>query len=339
MLTWYIPSWNGDLRLTPDPKDSGKSLLSIVRPTASEKQLLLQLQETFVERGWLSPGDKNSLSQKRSFWNTAKVTILAPVAEIGLLISSIAKPGENVLTAVRMNDGRIEVCQTNKLTVPVAASNKPAAEDPPKAAATPHEPKSEPSDQAKEIAAKPEAKVAATVKRATPCCPDCYVDAIKPSTEVLLSFLNEEQHRTWAKDRFVTVQGRLSGHRYLIAHRNSPIAAQNGRIAHGSRRRPDHALPRLDRATRRRSAGRDADPRSTASRGSGNEATCLGTFTDVFKNPFGHGGDGVPDSVFTREIGYKLGHALWGNKRPRGPKVYTGWSNGQPLYVDNANYA
>ena len=338
MLTWYIPSWNGDLRLTPDPKDSGKSLLSIVRPTASEKQLLLQLQETFVERGWLSPGDKNSLSQKRSFWNTAKVTILAPVAEIGLLISSIAKPGENVLTAVRMNDGRIEVCQTNKLTVPVAASNKPAAEDPPKTAATPPEPKSEPSDQAKEIAAKPEAKVAATVKRATPCCPDCYVDAIKPSTEVLLSFLNEEQHRTWAKDRFVTVQGRLSGHRYLIAHRNSPIAAQNGRIAHDlddgqTMHFHDWTVPPEEEVLGAMLILEHREPWLR------NEATCLGTFTDVFKNPFGHGGDGVPDSVFTREIGYKLGHALWGNKRPRGPKVYTGWSNGQPLYVDNANYA
>jgi len=326
MRAWYIPSWNGDLRLTPDPKDSGKSLLSIVRPTAAEKQLLLQLQETFNERGWLSPANKNALAKKRRFWNTEGVTILAPVADIGLLISSIAKPGENVLTAVRMDDGRIEVCQTNKLTAPVdTVSDKPTD-------AKPEEPKSEPSDKAKEIAAKPDAKVAATVRRPTPCCPDCYVDAIKPSTEVLLSFLDDEQHRTWAKDRFVIVHGGLSGHRYLIAHRHSPIAADNTRIAHDLDDRQtlhfhDWTVPPEEEVLAAMLILGHREPWLR------NEATCLGSFTDIFKNPFGGGGDGVPDSMFTRDIGERL----LGLRKPRGPRIQTGFTNGQALYVENPN--
>ena len=50
----YIPSWNGDLRLEPDPADPEKATtLAIVKPTASERQQLRTMLAAFSKRGWL----------------------------------------------------------------------------------------------------------------------------------------------------------------------------------------------------------------------------------------------------------------------------------------------
>ncbi len=307
---WYIPAWNGDFRLVPDPEEpETHTLLTIEKPTPEERKLLDKLQAAFVEKfkiGATSRESKKMLEPSRFF--KTKVRIPAPITDIGPVVASICKPGPNVLTAVKFKDGRIEVCETSESG---ASSKKPQpyrspSGRPEKGLAKPADDK--PSEESKALAKKDDADAAATVKRPTPCCPDCYVDpeaTSKPATEVLLAFMDEEQHESWKKHRFVIARGGITGHRYLVAHRNSPIAQKNTRMCHDLDDRAtmhfhDHTVPPEEEVLAAMLILRHREPWLR------NEATALGGHRYVFKNPFGGGGDGVRDSILTAQIGFAL---------------------------------
>jgi len=291
-MKWFTPSWNGDLRLEPSSKDPQKTELSIVKPTEAEKKVLTALSVAFNSRKWLD--EETSLLTLPALWKRKTVTIQAPIEEVGPVVAAIMRPGPGTLTAIRFKDGHVETCEKHV-----------AGEAPPEPYRDPA--KVEPSEESKELAKKPDAEAAATISRPTPSCPDCYVDAIPEATQVLLSFLNEEQHATWAKERYVIVQGGLSGHRYLIAHRHSIIAAHHTRICidldddcilHFH----DWTVPPEEEVLASMLILEHKEPWLR------NEATCLGGhFEYVFKNPFGDMQDGVADSSFTRKIGAMLG--------------------------------
>lgn len=302
----YCPSWNGDWRLEADPAALEKrTLLSIVKPTPYEMHQLSQLMEPFIAKGWLDRTDVPMMKDAKFFDKERAITLLGPLSEISPLAMSILQPGPTILTAVRFRDGHTEVCETSRFTEEgpkpeIAADAKAQA----KIESKP-EPKSEPTPEAKALVAKPDAEKAATVKRSTPCCPNCYVDAIEPATDVLLSFLDEEQHDTWAKDRFLVVRGGYTGHRYLIAHRHSRLAAANTRITFDLDDQQimhfhDWTVPPEEEVLAAMLILRHREPWLR------NEATALGNHTDVFKNPFGDGQDGVRDSLWTQAVGNEL---------------------------------
>ena len=104
------------------------------------------------------------------------------------------------------------------------------------------------------------------------------------------------------------VTGHLTGHRYLLAHRHSEKAARLGKICydiddHGVLHFHDNSVPPEEEILAAKLILEHREPWLR------NEAACLGNddgsdgFDFVFKNPFGDGSDGVPDSVFTGEIG------------------------------------
>ena len=339
LSAWYFPSHNGDFRLQPHPDHPEHCQLSVTRPTADERHMLLLLQDAFATRGWLAEDDRTALVRS-SWWRTQRITIRASVVDVGPVVLAIVKPGKNVLTAIRSADGTIEVCETSELAEgPKPKEDAPKGDEPkPEAKVNPKsdEPKSDakaepkpeakPDSKAEQLAAKPDAK-AATVRRATPCCPDCYVDdAVEPATEVLLSFLTPEQHRTWAASRYVVVRGQLTGHRYLLAHRHSPIATANKRIGYdldddAVMHFHDWSVPPEEEVLGAMLVLGHREPWLR------NEATCLGDFRYVFKNPFGGGMDGVPDSVLTQNIGSALlRHLVPQPPRPP-PRRYTGGPN------------
>jgi hypothetical protein len=315
---WYIPAWNGDWRLEPDPAaPEERTILTIERPTADEKRLLRALEEEFKRKGWVGAEASQKMREPRS-WLRGKATIRASLAEIGPIVASTCKPGPNVLTAVRFKDGRIEVCETSASGVDVAKSlqpyRSPAGAEAALAAPKKDEPKKdepkkdEPSEESKALAKKKDAEAAATVKRPTPCCPDCFVsdDVNKPATEVLLSFLDAEQHASWRDHRFLIVRGGITGHRYLVAHRNSPIAQQNTRMCYdlddcGTMHFHDWTVPPEEEALAAMLILRHREAWLR------NQATALGgQFRYVMQNPFGGGGDGVRDSILTHQIGEAL---------------------------------
>jgi hypothetical protein len=283
MKTWYCPSWNGDWRL--EPAGTGTSL-SVEKPTAAELAQLKKLAPAFVERGWLTEEEGKRLA-RRPLWSKGRkdqVKLAAPLSEVGPVITSILQPGVNILTAVRFRGGAVEAIEANDLAKP-----------------------SEPSEATKEVAKDPKAEKAATVKRATPCCPDCYVDAVGPATDVLLTFLDPEQHATWSRHRFLVVRGGLTGHRYVLAHRHTPMAAMQGRLCYDLDDRAtmhfhDWTVPPEEEVLGAMLILRHREPWLR------NEATALGfvaphQWREKFKNPFGGGMDGVADAIFTRGFG------------------------------------
>ncbi len=333
MRAWYIPAWNGDWRLEPAPgsDDTKFTKLTIEKPTALEKRVLAKLAVTFIEKKWIRAVDAVRMRDP-SGWRTTKVTIGAPITEVGPHAASIIKPGQNVITAVRFKDGKIEVSETSTVSEGEAAAHPYRDAEPnkdeekPKEPALPPKPKEAdtPTEESKALAKKKDAEAAATVKRPTPCCPDCFIDpdeTNKPATEVLLAFLNEEEHASWAKHRFIVVNGGITGHRYRIAHRHSAIAVEQTRLCwdlddDALMHFHDNSVPPSEEVLATMLILKFREPwlRNEATTFDGVGGTA-GPWRDRqrFKNPFGDGGDGVMDSSWTAQLGHDLQRLLGAN--------------------------
>ena len=274
----YLPSWNGDFRLEDDGK--GGSRLVVHDPTPHEQKIIEEFLRQAGAEGWRSDlGPPPSFGQ-----GTSEVAISAPLSKASKILIKLARPKEQTLTAVSFSDGKMSV---------IEGADEPAAEKiaetVEKAAATEN-----PEKPAK----------AASVKRPTPCCPVCEVGSVAPASEVLLAFLNEEEHATWARDRAIVVTGGLTGHRYVLAHRQSPIAAYNtkmcfdlddGQILHFH----DNSVPPEEEVLAAKLILEYREPWLR------NEATLLYDGRDnlKFKNPFGDLSDGVESAALVSDIG------------------------------------
>lgn len=274
-MRWFYPSWNGDLRI--ERVGDKETTFTMIDPTPSELVLLGKLAGIFVERKWWgSKGDLLWDPTKHS--GTLTVSLAASIADVAPLLVKTIKPGRQTLNVLRLKDGVVEACESE----PVALG---------------------------ELAKKADEQgvAAASVKRPTPCCPQCAEGAIEPATEVLLSFLTPEQHADWARDRTLVVEGGYTNHRYQLAHRKSATAKQFGKICYdlddgAVLHFHDVSVPPEEEVL---AAMLILQYREDWLR---HEATCLDLtrFTDVFNNPFGGAGDGVEDSLFTQQIGQNL---------------------------------
>ena len=285
-MRWFFPSWNGDFRL--ERITDSTTMLSIVQPTAAELQVITHIEALAKKKGWCD--------EKVQFWKkpyrkkaTRHTKLDVSINEIGPMLVKKLKPGEQTLTAVRFSNDRIEIIEG--ADVDLSAIEKTV--------------------EAEEKAAKPpKPKAAASVKRPTPSCPDCYVDAVGPATDTLLAFLSDEQHEQWREHRAIIVYGNLSGHRYILAHRHTELAAQFGKICwdaddNAQMKFHDNSVPPEEEVL---AAKLILEHRESWLR---NEATTFGVALGVgslerrekFKNPFGDFSDGIPDTLFTSEVG------------------------------------
>jgi hypothetical protein len=132
-----------------------------------------------------------------------------------------------------------------------------------------------------------------------------------PEREVLLAFLNEEEHASWAKQRHLVVYGGTTGHEYLLAHRESKLAKQNTRICYDLDDKVvlhfhDRMVPPEEEVL---AAKLILENRECWLR---NEATLHASrfrAKHVLKNPFGDVSDGVPDAQLTSFIaGFGMTH-------------------------------
>jgi len=269
-MKWFIPTWNGDLRL--EPADGGKTRLVVLEPTAAEREALVRLGQALDREGWLG-------ERWRQRWGKrVEVLLNAPLEKVGPLAADVIRPGKAVMTAMAFHDGQVET-----ITGPWPETEK-LSEDVQKAEA------------------------AATVKRPTPCCPRCIPGAVEPATEALLAFLTPQQHEAWAAGRTLNVVGGLSGHEYLLSHRHGELARRYGRICidlddgillHFH----DWTVPPEEEVL---AAKLILEHREDWLR---NEATlwdCLAQADMVFKNPFGDMSDGATDAVFAQTMGNLL---------------------------------
>ena len=279
----YLPSWNGDLRLSAPPGTDG-SLLVLEKPTPQERIMVGSFLGLAWKKGWWkgTPPSKGEPYQG----DLMEIPIRAPIAKASKALIGLGRPKDRTLTAVKFSSGKMEVVEG------ATSKSLRAIEDALARARKEEDPK------------KPEAK-AASVKRPTPCCPQCMPGAIGPASEVLLSFLSPEQHEQWARERAILVNGHLSGHRYILAHRHSEIAQKvgricfdvdDGRVVHFH----DWSVPPEEEVLAAKLVMEHAEPWLR------NEATVLGGGTDVYPNPFGDIMDGTESAAFARGVGEGL---------------------------------
>jgi hypothetical protein len=272
-LRWFVPSWNGDYRL--DPEGEEKCALSVVKPTEHEKTILAAFLKKARSKKWTGAEE---IPQ-----DGVKLVLEAPVAKVAPVLVKLARPVASTVTAVKFEDGKLNVVEGTdeaELETATKGDSKP--------------------------------KAAVSVKRGTMSCPQCVPGSIGPATEVLLEFLTPQQHEDWARFRAIEVEGHLSGHRYILAHRHSALAVENfGRITWDQDDEAilhfhDLTVPPEEEVLAAKLLLEHREPWVR------NEASCLtGTlwgnadreFTDVFKNPFGDISDGVLDATLMRGLG------------------------------------
>ncbi len=278
----YLPSWNGDMRLTTGTSGD-RSRLTLIDPTPQERRLAGAFLRVAAKKRWWdgTPPDKGEPYTGK----TKDIPIDAPLAKTSKVLIKISRPADRTLTAVKFADGKMEAIEG------ATAKSLEIIEET-VARAT----KGEKGGK--------EAK-AASVKRPTPCCPECQPGAIGPASEVLLSFLSPEQHEQWSRQRAILVEGHLSGHRYIIAHRHSELAQRVGRMCFDADDQRvvhfhDWSVPPEEEVLAAKLVMEHAEPWLR------NEATILGSGTDVYKNPFGGGLDGTESAAFASDIGHAL---------------------------------
>ena len=284
MRAWFFPAWSGDFRLTPGDNE-GTSKLLVMAPTLHEMQLLASFMAVARKKKWT----KERLS-KNAVIDTRTIVLDAPLTTVGPALVKITKPVDRTLTAVSFRNGQLEVAETGALETIITKAE-----------------------------GDPEAK-AVSVVRPTPCCPACIPGSVEPASDVLLSFLSEQEHADWAKHRAIMVTGGRSGHRYLLAHRHSRTAVLNKKICydiddHGVLHFHDWSVPPEEEVL---AAKLILEHREAWLR---NEATVLqqdskGAWHDLgimhYKNPFGDASDGRADAALTATIGTVLAAALRG---------------------------
>lgn len=278
---WAIPSWTGDFRLLPiaqsvtyrNTADESKAcVLELVDVTPGERELLDRFLKIASERSWTAMTKVGDVQRQ-------EILLQTPVGEAGKLLVSMNKPIDRTITAVRSENGQLKVYDTQELLVADKAEVVPAAE------------------------AKDKKDKAVSATRPTPSCPQCVPGPISRASEVLFTFLSDEERASWDRERFVIVEGGLTGHHYAIAHRHSRLAVKFGRICYDIEddvvvHFHDNSVPPEEEVL---SAALIMKHRENWLR---NEATFFGiSSAEVFKNPFGNGNDGVPDARRTQSIG------------------------------------
>lgn len=278
----YLPSWNGDMRLTASPC-SLSSILVLTKPTPQERILVGKFLRTAAKKGWWKgTPPANGEPYKGDLLNLPISTSLHTASKA---LISVARPKDRTLTAVKFSDGKMEVVEgaTSKSLERIEKSIQ----------------------KAQEREKKGEEAAAASVRRPTPCCPQCLPGAIGPASEVLLSFLDPGQHEQWARERAIMVEGGLSGHRYVIAHRHSKLAQRVGRICFDVDDQSvlhfhDWSVPPEEEVLAAKLIMEHAEPWLR------NQATVLNGGRNVFDNPFGGFQDGTESAALAESVGQVL---------------------------------
>ena len=191
--TWYHPNWCGDFRL--EEGDGAKTCkLRVIDPTPAELEQLGDFLAKARQRKWISKAAGVSSSGE------TVLEIDATVVSAGRVLIGDDRVKNGLLTSVRSTGGEISVVM---------------GDDP---------------DELAEAAEKEEAEAAVTTPRPTCCCPNPVSGPERRASEVLRAFCTNQQWGEWMDHGFLHARGCYSGHLYRIVHRNSSIAAKQGKV-------------------------------------------------------------------------------------------------------------
>ena len=195
MKFWAIPSWNGDIRFTPNGDES--TLVSVVKPTLVETEAMKRFNKIAIKKGWT---EVTNMHEKES------IAVAAGFQLVGNEFLKLMKmKRKGVLTAVAFEGGKVQVTEVvDDDKLPVWAREK--ADD--------------------------GASAMTTVKRPTLSCPECLgkSESDRAACDVLWEFLSESQRKEWLDRRAITVFGGLTGYCYRVCSRDTEMARRTGRI-------------------------------------------------------------------------------------------------------------
>lgn len=210
MLTWYIPTFHGDIKL--EARGEEETLVHAWALTDRETAAMESLRSRATKKGllqrrWAEPEAFPPVQESIVRTDAGmRVVLSAPINKVQAFLSKALKPDKQLLSVVRFSGGKMEEVRSPDERGPD-----------PKAAA-----------------------VAATVARPERGCPvPEFVKAEIRATRVLEAFLNEDQLRDFRNhNRFVSV-GQDTGHKYMIISR----LAQDNRYGNRSLFDLDRNLP------------------------------------------------------------------------------------------------
>lgn len=228
-FTWYIPSFNGDIRF--EAEGTSRTLVKVIEPTVGEVARLKALSAVFQKHGWI----RDAL-WRDEYDPKLQVTVVdAPINVIAEHLIADYAPGRATLTAIKFTDDHVEAYETggslwDRVTRWATGESRPVQAAP---ASEPEKAKDAYRTESTAIVKKEEPKPAkaATVKRHTICCPRCIEGPLTPAGEVLFSFLSDEEKQEYIEnDHSLVVYGGITGYRYLLSHRHGKWARRFGKI-------------------------------------------------------------------------------------------------------------
>lgn len=199
MLTWYLPTLFGDIRL--ERRSHKTTRLILTELSSSERRALVKLRETALAPKWGATPWCASEAFPPINELEARETIIdlaAPLGKVQSVLATKLKPTRKLLSAVRFTNGRIEEVHGDAEDIaPTPSPYRESAKD------------KEPAPAA-----------GTTVARPTRGCPrPDFDEADVRATRVLTAFLSDEQLNDFErKARFVVV-GADTGHRYVLSSR------------------------------------------------------------------------------------------------------------------------
>lgn len=207
MLTWYLPSLYGDIRLESLSKEQTKVTIFGLSP--QEKVAMTELlkkaeHQPVVGKSWHPLAsrhlDLDSLKEQ-------SLTLEASISKVQKLLTKKLKPGREQLSVVRFGGGKIQ--EMTERVLENLESPQPSASDT--------------SKSTKKETSPPEPKaVATTVAAPVLGCPaPDFVQAEIRAAEVMRAFLTPEQLEDFCKEQAFVATGVDTGHRYVITSRHA----------------------------------------------------------------------------------------------------------------------
>jgi hypothetical protein len=222
MLTWYLPSFYGDIRLEQTNKTQTK--VTIFGLTAAEKLAMTVLlreaeKERVVGPCW------NPLASRLLDLDSIReqsLDLQAPISKVQRILQKQLKPGRDQVSVVRFGGGKMQEMTERHLQklgdtpaadgllapgVTTAATSTPSTDDAQLAATG--------TDDAAPA-------VAATVARPVRGCPPPdFEQAEIRAEQVMTAFLTPEQLSDFKSDQAFVSTGADTGHKYIITSRHA----------------------------------------------------------------------------------------------------------------------
>src|SRR6185295_11335063 len=109
MLTWYLPSFYGDIRL--ESQGDSRTMLTLHGLTPEEEHAMQILLERAkggaLKKSWATPEALAELNLRKTTVEQ-KLLLTAPISDVQKVLAKALRPGKKKLSVVRFSGGKIE---------------------------------------------------------------------------------------------------------------------------------------------------------------------------------------------------------------------------------------